>query len=226
MVTETQAADYVRRYDGVPADVLTDGSMLLERRAFWPAMFDGCADPELIGALFGDGAADRDGGDVGDPLDLDEEIRVSGKWPVIPIGERFARVIWHGPELEGGDDYVVLAPGRAISVAAREGHGYGPGLSWPEFRRIATTPQRVLLALPALGDADAPPEALELVTAALLTVGNNVPAAAAAAARQILDSPVHWVGDERVLVCDGEYAVRKPGGLPDADLRLVTRILA
>ncbi|BCY10466.1 hypothetical protein [Actinoplanes sp. L3-i22] len=217
MVTETQAADYVRRYDGVPADVLADGTALLERRVFWLAMFDGCADPELIGALFGDDD---------DPLDLDEEIRASGTWPVIPIGERFAQIIWHGPELEGGDDYVVLAPGRAISVAAREGHGYGPGLSWGEFRRIATTPRRVLLALPALGDADAPPEAFDLVSAALLSVGNNVPAVAAAAARQILDSPAHWVGDETVLVCDGEYAVRKPGGLPDADLRLVTETLA
>ncbi len=42
----------------------------------------------------------------------------------------------------------------------------------------------------------------------------------------MLASPVRWVGDESVLVCDGEYAVRKPGGLPDADLRLVTQALS
>lgn len=215
MLTEAQATDYVARYDGVAADVLTDGTPLLERRVFWLATFDGCADPELITELFEDD----------DVHAFDEEIRASGRWPVIPIGERFARVVWHGPDLEGGDDYVALAPGRAVSVAAREGHGYGPGLSWAEFRRLATTPQRVLLALPALGDADAPPEAVDLVAQALLVAGRTAPVAATAAARQMLDSPAHWVGDDSVLVCDGEYAVRKPGGLSDVDLRLVTQAL-
>ncbi len=218
MLTDGQATDYVRRYDGVPASVLTDGSALLTRRAFWLAMFDGCADPGPIGELF-DGDEDTNA--------FDDEVRESGRWPVLPISDRFAQIIWHGHDHEGGDDYVILAPGRAISIAAREGHGYGPGLSWAEFSRLATTPLRLLLALPALGDADAPPEAVELVAEALLTVGNAAAdTAAAAVARQILDSPVHWVGDDDVLVCDGEFAVRKPGGLPDADLRLVTEMLA
>ncbi|WP_436533990.1 hypothetical protein [Actinoplanes sp. HUAS TT8] len=216
MLTEAQATDYVSRYDDVAADVLTDGVPLLERPVFWQATFDGCADPELIAELFGD-----------DPVQpLDEEIRASERWPVIPIGDHFVQIIWHGYDMEGGDEYVVLTPGRAITVAAREGHGYGPGLSWPEFRRLATTPQRVLLALPALGDADAPPEAVDVVAQALLTVGNTAPLAATEAARQLLAGPVRWVGDETLLVCDGDYAVRKPGGLPDLDLRLVTQALA
>jgi hypothetical protein len=218
VLTDAQASDYVRRYDGVPASILTDGGSLLSRRVFWLLMLDGSADGELIGELF-------DGGDD-DTGALDDEIRDSGRWPVISISERFAHIIWRGHDLEGGDDYVVLTPGRAISVAAREGHGYGPGLSWPEFRRIATTPQRLLLALPAFGDAETPPEAAELVAQALLTVGNDAPAAAAAAARQILESAAHWVGDDRMLICDGEHAVRKPGALPDTDLRLVTAALA
>jgi hypothetical protein len=218
VLTDAQATDYVRRYDGVPASILTEGGPLLSRRVFWLAMFDGSADGNLIEDLF-------DGGDD-DPGAFDDEIRDSGRWPVISITDRFRHIIWHGPDLEGGDDYVVLAPGRAISVAAREGHGYGPGLSWPEFHRIATTPQRLLLALPALGDADTPPEAAGLVAQALLTVGNDAPAAAAAAAGQILESTAHWVGDDSLLVCDGEHAVRKPGALPDADLRLVTEALA
>jgi hypothetical protein len=212
MLTEAQETDYVSRYDGVTAEVLTDGSWLPERRAFWRMTFDGCAGPDVIADLFGDGDA------------LDEEIRASGRWPVIAIGDRFAQIIWHGHDLEG-DDYVALAPGRAVSVAARQGHGYGPGLSWAEFRRLATTPQRALLALPALGDADTPPAAVGLITEALVTVGDAAPVAAAEAARQMLASPVHWVGDRSVLVCDGEFAVRKPGGLPDADLRLVTGAL-
>jgi hypothetical protein len=218
MLTDEQAADYVRRYDGVPPTVLTDGAGLLSRRVFWLAMFDGCADPELIGELF-------DGGDD-DTNALDEEIRESGRWPVIPVSDRFAHVIWHGPDFEGGDDCVVLAPGRAISVAAREGHGYGPGLSWPEFDRLATTPERLLLALPALGDAAAPPEAVERIAAALLTVGNDAPAAATEIARQILDNTAGWSWDGDLLLCDGEYAVRKKGGLADDDLLLVTRVLA
>jgi hypothetical protein len=218
MLTDEQAADYVRRYDGVPATILTDGAGLLSRRVFWLAMFDGCADPELISELFAGGDDDTGA--------LDEEIRESGRWPVISICDRFAHVIWHGHDFEGGDDYVVLTPGRAISVAAREGHGYGPGLSWPEVERLAITPERLLLALPALGDAGAPPEAVERVAAALLTVGDDAPAAATEVARQILDNPAHWTWDGDVLLCDGEYAVRKKGGLPDADLELVTRTLA
>lgn len=218
MLSQAQATDYVGRYEGVAAEVLTERASLLDRRVFWLMTFDGCAEPELIAELF-DGEDD-------DVQAMDEEIRASGRWPVIPIGDRFVQIIWHGHDLEGGDDYVVLAPGRAISVAAREGHGYGPGLSWAEFRRLATTPRRVLLALPALGDADTPPEAVDLVAEALLTVGNDASAAAAEAARQMLGSPAHWVGDDSVLLCDGEYAVRKPGGLPDLDLRLVTEALA
>lgn len=218
MLTDAQASDYVQRYDGVPASILTEGGPLLSRRVFWLMMFDGSADGELIVELFG--------GEDGDLGALDDEIRASGRWPVLPVGDRFAHIIWHGHDFAGGDDYVVLAPGRAISVAAREGHGYGPGLSWPEFHRIATTPQRLLLALPALGDADTPPEAADLVAQALLTVGNDAPKAAAVAARQILESAAHWVGDDSLLVCDGEHAVRKPGALPDADLRLVTETLA
>ncbi|GLW31088.1 hypothetical protein [Actinoplanes regularis] len=218
MLTDGQATDYVRRYDGVPASVLTDGSALLTRSVFWAAMFDGCADPEMIGELF-DGDHDTNA--------FDDEIRESGGWPVIPISDRFVEIIWHGPDSEGGDDYVVLAPGRAISIAARAGHGYGPGLSWAEFSRLATTPQGLLVALPALGDADAPPSAVEMVAEALLTVGNGAAGAAAAGvARQLLDSPVRWVGDDDVLICDGEFAVRKPGGLSDAELRLVTGMLA
>ncbi|BCJ39564.1 hypothetical protein GCM10010168_92570 [Actinoplanes ianthinogenes] len=216
MLTEEQAADYVRRYDGVAATILTDGAGLVRRRVFWLAMFDGCAEPELILELF-------EGEDL---AALDEEIRASGRWPVIPIGERFAQVVWHGHEFEGGTDYVVLTPGRAISVAAREGHGYGPGLSWAEFDRLATTPERLLLALPALGDADAPPEAVERVAAALITVGRDAPAAATEAARQILDNPARWSLDGDILLCDGAYTVRKRGGLPDADLRAVTAALA
>ncbi|GIF02565.1 hypothetical protein [Actinoplanes siamensis] len=218
MLTDAQATDYVRRHDGVPAKTLSDGSALLEHRAFWAAMFDGAAAPELITELF-DGAGD-------DTTALHEQIRSSAHWPVIPISDRFTRISWYGPNLEGGDDYVVLAPGRAVPIAARQGRGYGPGLSWPELTRIATTPRRLLLALPALGDADAPPEAVDQVTEALLTVGGDARPAAREVARQMLESPVCWVGDDDMLVCDGEFAVRTPGALPDADLRLVTQALA
>ncbi|WIM93220.1 hypothetical protein ACTOB_005192 [Actinoplanes oblitus] len=218
MLTDEQAADYVRRYDGVPATILTDGTDLVRRRVFWLAMFDGCAESELIAELFG--------GEDDDIAALDDELRAAERWPVIPISDRFVQVIWHGHDFEGGDDYVVLTPGRAISVAAREGHGYGPGLSWAEFDRIGTTPERLLLALPAFGDADAPPEAAERVAAAFLAVGGGASAAASEAARQILDNPARWSPDGDVLVCDGEYAVRKRGGLPDDDLRLVTAALA
>ncbi|MEV6305539.1 hypothetical protein AB0M02_39415 [Actinoplanes sp. NPDC051861] len=227
MLTHDQAVDFVRRYDGVPPEILADGTWMLTRRAFWLSLVDGSAEPDLVGALF-------DGED--DDLEaFDDQIRSSGRWPVVNLGP-LAVVLWHGYEFEGGYDFVVLPPGtdRCVSIAAVEGHGHGPGLSWPEVQRlvthatVATPEQRLLLLLPALGDAETPDSAIDQVAAALLTVGNTdcPPKLAEEAARQILEDTAHWTTTHNTVTCDAEYAVRRPGGLSPSDLLLVTQALS
>jgi hypothetical protein len=225
-----QAFDYVRRYDQVAPDVLADGAWLLHRRAFWLSLVDGFADPDLVGALFD--------GDDDDVWKLDEQIRASGRWPALRFdvqGSDFAMVCWYGQDDEGGYDFLVLpaGSGRCISVAAVEGHGYGPGLSWPEAERLVErgqlgiAAQRLLLLLPALGDADTPTSAVGLVADALLTVGNSTCSRTVAlqAAQQLLESEAQWVTQDGVLLCNDDHAVRRPGGLPSSDLFEVTRAL-
>jgi hypothetical protein len=230
MIDHPQALDYVRRYDGVAPEVIADGSWLLARPAFWLSLLDGYADPDLLDTLFeGTGA---------DPEALHEEVTASGRWPVLRLGAEpadLAMVYWHGPDDEGGYDYVVLPEGgRCISVAAQEGHGHGPGLSWPEAWRLAergtlgTAAQRLFLMLPALGDADVPKEAVDTVAAALREVVN--PACDGSVARELaeelLEDPARWSRQGEALVCDDEHSVRAPGGLPSEDLLLVSRALA
>ena len=101
-------------------------------------------------------------------------------------------------------------------------------LSWPEAERfvsrgrLGTRAQRLLLLLPALGDANTPKEAVGLVAAALLTVGIQAcdPAVADEAARELLEHPAHWTWQDEVLVCDYDHAVRRQGGMRPEDLLL------
>lgn len=227
MIDHSQALDYVRRYDGVAPEILADGTWLLDRPAFWLSLLDGYADPELLDTLFEDADADPD--------TLHEEVVASGRWPVLHLAAQLAMIYWHGHDDEGGYDFVVLPEdGRCISVAAQEGHGHGPGLSWPEARRLAergtlgTAAQRLFLLLPALGDADVPEEAVAAVAAALREVVN--PACDGSVARdlaqELLEDPARWSRQGEALVCDYEYSVRAPGGLPPEDLLLVSRALA
>src|SRR5882724_6844546 len=99
MLDDAQARDYLRRFDRVSADVLSDGNWLLQRPAFWLSLVDGCAEPDLIEALF-DVTADS-------LADLNETIVRSGRWPVlrIPAGHAdLAVVCWRGFDDEGGYD--------------------------------------------------------------------------------------------------------------------------
>ncbi|GAA2601435.1 hypothetical protein GCM10010435_96040 [Winogradskya consettensis] len=223
MLDRAQAEDYVRRYDGVSADVLSDGSRLLGERAFWCSLVDGNVDGELVEALFGDE----------DSPALYELMQESGQWPVLRLSPGYAVIIWFGYDDEGGEDHVVLTgDGRCVSVAAREGHGYGPGLSWREAERLVewgmlgTKEQRLLLMLTALGDVDAHQALGPRVVEALLSVAvpGCDPAVAGEAARQLLESDVRWsTQDDGALVCDEKYSPRSTGkpGLVE-----ITKVLA
>jgi hypothetical protein len=226
-----EADEYLAGFVGVTPEVLTDGGWLLERQEFWFGLVDGCADPDLVIALVGDHHDTL--------LELDQAIRESGRWPVLRIESEngdVAVVCWHGVDFEGGSDYLVLptGSGRALRVASAEGHGEGPGLSWPEVNQLArrgrlgTPAQRLMLLLPALGDADVPETAIEMVAQAVLEISDRADDAAMATemARQLVDPDARWTRHGDALICDDEYSPRSLGRMTGEDLRLVTRALA
>ncbi|MFC4069776.1 hypothetical protein [Actinoplanes subglobosus] len=230
MLDAEQAADYTGRYDAVDPGVLSDGTWLLDRPEFWARMLDGFADTDLVGAVF-DACPE--------PLDLWEELTGSGRWPTLRFGaggSDLAVIQWHGYDDEGGLDYVVLpaGTGRCLSVASVEGHGWGPGLSWPEAMRLVergrlgTPAQRLVLLHPAIGDRDAPPSAVDLLADALIEVcaPGATPAEARETARRLLDDEARWSRVDGALVCDDDSSPRRPGGFPAGDLLLITQALA
>jgi hypothetical protein len=229
MLDPEQAADYVSRYDGVGPGILSDGSWLLDRPEFWAQMLDGWAETELVEAVL-----DRSP----DPMELWDEVGASDRWPVLRLGagdSDLAVILWRGHDHEGGLDFVVLphGTGRCLSVASVEGHGWGPGLAWPEALRLVdrgtlgTPAQRLLLLQPAIGDADAPATAAALLADALIAVcaPDAEPAVALETARQLLDHTARWSRQDGVLVCDAGNSPRRVGGLPAEDLLLITRAL-
>ncbi|MFE2407442.1 hypothetical protein ACFXDE_03755 [Kitasatospora sp. NPDC059408] len=99
-------------------------------------------------------------------------------------GGHSAYVVWQNWEDESTVDYLVHHPawGRLGFLAQDGPHGSGPGLSWPELVKLAGSAQdgadgladparRLLLLLPALGDADTPAGARGVVAKALADVG-------------------------------------------------------
>ncbi|MEU8513537.1 hypothetical protein AB0C76_18390 [Kitasatospora sp. NPDC048722] len=99
-------------------------------------------------------------------------------------GGHSAYVVWQNWEDESTVDYLVHHPawGRLGFLAQDGPHGSGPGLSWPELVKLAGSAQdgadgladparRLLLLLPALGDADTPAGARGVVADALADVG-------------------------------------------------------
>lgn len=116
-----------------------------------------------------------------------------------------------------GTEYYVEHPdwGRQGFLATISGHGAGPGLAWRELTHIARATvtddragvrdprQRLLLLLPALGDAACPGGAAGLVADALMSIG--VPADRAARGASLLLSS--WTNDN----AQWTYAPHRPG---------------
>ncbi|WP_418959447.1 hypothetical protein [Streptomyces tritici] len=103
---------------------------------------------------------------------------------------------------EFGTEYVVTHPAwdREGHLATLDGHYAGPGLAWRELVHTAGTPDlaapglhdphtRLLLLLPALGDADLPPEAAEVVREALVGAGIPEPEAPRLSEALLTDHP-------------------------------------
>ncbi|MFF5186934.1 hypothetical protein ACFY30_24745 [Streptomyces sp. NPDC000345] len=160
---------------------------------FWPAH---------LGAFWGDFAYDpepfgADAADVDAALEaLHDTTRV---WPAyripLPLGQVW--IVHRNLPGDPGVDYLRTDP-RLPGVqrlASIDGHCTGPGLSWPDLLAVADAAppdgegvrdpdQRLLLLLPAHGDADTPvQQALERLAAALVAVGLDPEAAPGAAER-------------------------------------------
>jgi hypothetical protein len=123
---------------------------------------------------------------------------------------------------DGGVDYL-LEPGGGASIplAAFEGHFRGPGLAWAELLATAQLPDRdhttaepLLLLLPVCADTDPPSTALEVVSAALVSVGAR--SQEQDVSTELLNisgywSPCPWTTVDDILVCLGPHTYRRPG---------------
>ncbi|MDF3141931.1 MULTISPECIES: hypothetical protein [unclassified Streptomyces] len=218
----------------MPGHGIAPAEQLLGLPGFWPAFYapvwDEFADePEIFGA---------------DSADVDEAAAVlygaQEVWPAFRIPMAGGHMLWivhrNFPD-DSGTDYLIAHPDwdRHAYLASIEGHYSGPGLSWPELVAVAESAPagaqgvvdpglRLLLLLPAFGDADVPEaEAVDRISGALRAVG--VPAKAAPdVAERLLDhdfwdgptwttqgrSPLSGTAAEpRPLpLCDGRYNPR------------------
>ncbi|MEV6370103.1 hypothetical protein AB0L86_24765 [Micromonospora musae] len=214
---------------------LIDGSAVMAHALFWPAFL------HTVG-----GSSSAPNAFDADPADLSELIDIfldSDSWPVFSLdlaGRSRLHVIMRNFPDDGGVDYV-LDPGNdgdAIPLAAMEGHFRGPALAWPEL--VAATHQadqgnswggRLLLLLPSCADSDRPSTAIDMVTAALTSLGAGPDARQVGA--ELLDSRRYWTQScqwatvDGALVCLGAPAYRSLGSeLSPSDLRLVTEAFA
>lgn len=151
---------------------------------------------------------------------------------------------YHAHPDEAGVDYLIHHPDwdRAELLARDDGHWIGPGLSWPELVAAAnnglpggTTKDphtRLLLLLPACGDAALPQDAVDRLAAALRTRLGMQAAETLAPAMlegQGWTGPVHWATDGHARICDGSHSMRNPANdfaLPGDRLAQVSTALA
>jgi hypothetical protein len=187
----------------MPGHGIAPAEHRLDLPGFWPAylgpLWDGFArEPELFGA---------------DPADVDAAgealYDTTEVWPAYRIPLPGGAVLWivhrNFPD-DAGTDFLLTHPDRPreVPLASIEGHHTGPGLSWPDLIAVADAAPadaegvldpdlRLLLLLPAFGDAETPAEeAVQRISVALTAVGVPVEAAPEAAER-FLDHPL-WDG--------------------------------
>ena len=166
------------------------------------------------------------------------------RWPVfrmgLPDGHEID-VVYRNLPGEKGVDIVMCRPGgeHPLHLTTLEAHYSGPGLSWSELIFASSFSEasfgvverdaRLLLLLPALGDADLPGDAPSVLTATLRNCGAG--SEAASLAETLLADPEEWPRwrhVDGVLVNDGRHSRRNPGARgafgPD-DLREISSAL-
>ncbi|MFE7274533.1 hypothetical protein [Streptomyces sp. NPDC057623] len=187
----------------MPGHGIAPAERLLRLPGFWPAFHmpvrdEFAQEPDAFGA---------------DSADVDEAISAlhdaEEVWPAFRIPVAGGHTLWivhrNFPD-DAGTDYLITHPDwdRHAFLASLDGHYSGPGLSWPELVAVAESAPagaeggvdpgaRLLLLLPAFGDADVPEaEAVARISGALTEVG-VAEEAAPEVAEQLLDHPF-WEG--------------------------------
>ncbi|MFF3918432.1 hypothetical protein ACFYZB_34115 [Streptomyces sp. NPDC001852] len=216
---------------------------LLDEKLFWMGhLYSCCGSGEAGRLLFGPGYA------WVDHRAYWQRLWQRADWPAFTVplaaGHRLHVVYRTVPE-EAGVDYLVTHPSwaRAELLARDDRHFMGPGLSWPELVAAAdnglpggttTNPHtRLLLLLPAFGDAAAPHEAVDRLAAALssrLSLQDVDSLAEAMLEKQGLAGRVRWATTEDGgRTNDGRYSFRNPDNdfaLPGDRLGRVSAALA
>jgi hypothetical protein len=150
-------------------------------------------------------------------------------WPMftVPLSGGFAILVhYNSGEEFTSTDYFLTHPEwpHALVLASDDEDRIGPGLCWPELAALLDAPEeavgvtdaddRLLLLLPVLGDAEAPPEAVNRVVGALVAQG--APEDCEPLARRLLNGHPRWGAttwsfdaDEQSWICEGEHSPRK-----------------
>ncbi|MEV0650621.1 hypothetical protein AB0I28_35750 [Phytomonospora sp. NPDC050363] len=157
--------------------ILSDASGLVDDPRFWSAfLYSLGGSPAAVDAF------DVDRADVEELLG---KLSQPESWPVISIdlsAGSTAHIVFRNCLDDAGSDYVVTGPEIAepITAVCLDGNFIGPALSWTELVGTAQRhteklgpAERLLLLLPATGDADTPPEAVPLVAAAITAVRDS-----------------------------------------------------
>ncbi|MEO3926305.1 hypothetical protein ABGB07_20900 [Micromonosporaceae bacterium B7E4] len=159
----------------VDPSVLVDATPWLDDALLWPAFLLSVGGSQTAAMVF----------DL-DPADVEayaEQMHRHDRWPVISLdlarGHRL-HILFRNFEDDAGWDYLLQPAGsdEVITAAALEGGFHGPAFSWPELVRTSSHPdlkhsqaERLLLLLPAMGDAEIPHGANQVVASALAAVG-------------------------------------------------------
>ncbi|MEU6777623.1 hypothetical protein ABZ912_00365 [Nonomuraea angiospora] len=157
---------------------LVDGSYLLDDPVFWALHV------LQIGVIGLTDIEEAFGVDLVYAEELENQIFDDDHWPVFTVPLRSTgsiHIIYRNLDGDMGLDYVLTHPDlpHDLGLAAVAADFIGPGMSWPELITIANQPPaagdrtlldaagRLLILLPALGDADLPDTAVPTVAAAL-----------------------------------------------------------
>jgi hypothetical protein len=219
----TNAADLHRDgIPGYPGGPFAHRPELLDEPLFWLGhLYSFAMEEETEELLFG---ADYDAAE-----EFHRRLSDGVDWPVftVPVTGGRLHVVYRNMEGDAGTDYLLRHDDwdRAELLVCDDGHFMGPGLSWEELTAAAdngsaggstTDPDsRLLLLLPAFGDAAVPDAAAERLAAALrarTAVEDPDRLAATMLEEQGPCGAVRWVttADGR-RISDGRYSYRNPG---------------
>ncbi|MGK5440834.1 hypothetical protein ACSNN7_03250 [Micromonospora sp. URMC 105] len=202
----------------VDPSVLVDATPWLDDPLFWPAFLLSVGGSYTAAVAFGI-----------DPADVEvyaKEMHQAGSWPVITMdlarGHRLY-ILFCNFDDDSGWDYLLQPAGSdaLIIAAALEGGFHGPALPWSELLMTANQPdsmrsqaERLLLLLPAVGDAGIPSGANNVVASAVTTIGaqqqqNEVAGELLAGGRRFWGDS-EWTERKGLPVCLGQHSPRHP----------------